>query len=1071
MVARQDSLDTTFTSRKSGEVGGDRSTAVNPSRMNGSGGGALGTSSTSPRGLGAFFQFGGNNSRNPNPAQKRRRANLLRVRIERALMVGMGLLAGYRMMTLDYSQIQENEAAALREDRHRVRGGVQQQHNHHHAVMPTLAKDAWALGAGFVVLALVHALFLTAHDRRLQFPIHKNVPLQPLKKRSSRYLNTTAPPTVARAAAAATADTDEDSEDDEAFHRERAADLHEENLLLNQESAQGMSWAGSGSGGTGTGAGIMDPVFGTLQNRFCRSGDGAAPQWRVWGSEAHWYRKGADSGSIFATVLVPVVLAAKFVQTVAGEKFSSTGLSGIKTAETVLSSMALSLTFGASVLIHMLLLKFFEGPSVPRTGNKIYQQQQYGRRPSSGVFKSTVLDSIVLPPPMSMTPVPASSTTTLSASTSANNLSTASGSLYPKNLYPHRPANNAISSPSSPSSPSLSAASSAPSSVVQNQPYRQTAPQQQQQQLQQQEVQDIFMFSADQMHHPSLLMGTSEAEKMSDREEIWIIALGFGGAYTGLITLLARFKWIPGLENTGAGMVMLNQNVFQLLMIGFAYFYRRSFTFGELTILAQVITLLINETLRMNFMTAPPSPAGAVLENPQFLFLLTLVVGMLLIGVLLTPVLMYCRRLAQMPTKGAKAADLQKREFKKKVAAGVVYSGLLVIVLGLIMPRCERVLGQNPFLWLIEFMLMTRIFSSEAVASLASSRGQSSLVMDPLIKPADHPSNGSGIGGAFGSGFGGASLQALMGIQIGWSRLGLCLYWILAVGCSVAFFYWMNSTIRRRSIMSSLNNRRKYYHALAVLMFVPGYLADEPFMHIAFSVGLAALIFLEYIRYFAVVPFGKEIHLFLVGFLDGRDGGPIILSHLYLLMGCAAPVWLAEQHILAGLSGIFALGVGDAMASIVGKRFGRHRWPGTIKTVEGTIAFVGSVMVAAGLIFVGMWMMSFVFGDYASSLLHKTTLAAQFGSGNNRPGLSGSSLLGGGGGTKTSPSRAMPSSLAPAALLSFSTWNDWSAVSWTVWGVVRYGIAVSVAAMLEAVSEQNDNLVIPVLMLAMVWLI
>lgn len=232
-------------------------------------------------------------------------------------------------------------------------------------------------------------------------------------------------------------------------------------------------------------------------------------------------------------------------------------------------------------------------------------------------------------------------------------------------------------------------------------------------------------------------------------------------------------------------------------------------------------------------------------------------------------------------------------------------------------------------------------------------------------------------------------------------------------------------------------------------------------MHIAFSVGLAALIFLEYIRYFAVVPFGKEIHLFLVGFLDGRDGGPIILSHLYLLMGCAAPVWLAEHHILAGLSGIFALGVGDAMASIVGKRFGRHRWPGTIKTVEGTVAFIGSVMVAAGAIFVGMWLMSFVFGDSASSLLQKGSLAA----------ATGVSSGGGVGGTKTSPPRALPSSMPPAALLSFSTWNDWSAVSWTLWGVVRYGIAVSVAAMLEAVSEQNDNLVIPVLMLAMVWLI
>ncbi|KAG0006681.1 hypothetical protein BGZ65_005236, partial [Modicella reniformis] len=229
----------------------------------------------------------------------------------------------------------------------------------------------------------------------------------------------------------------------------------------------------------------------------------------------------------------------------------------------------------------------------------------------------------------------------------------------------------------------------------------------------------------------------------------------------------------------------------------------------------------------------------------------------------------------------------------------------------------------------------------------------------------------------------------------------------------------------------------------------------EPFMHIAFSVGLAALIFLEYIRYFAVVPFGKEIHLFLVGFLDARDCGPIILSHLYLLMGCAAPVWLAEQNILAGLSGIFALGVGDAMASIVGKRFGRHRWPGTVKTVEGTVAFVASVMFAAGAIFLGMWFMSFVFGD------HSIGLRFAFSS-------SSASLL---KESEKFPPHTRSLSVRPASLHSLSTWDDWSSVKWSAWGVARYGMAVSAAAMLEAVSEQNDNLVIPVVLLSMVWLI
>ncbi|KAF8932389.1 hypothetical protein EDD21DRAFT_340309 [Dissophora ornata] len=944
-------------------------------------------------------------NKGPGLAQQRRRASMLRVRIERGLMVGMACLAGYRMMTLDYSNIQDKEGSAAStswSDSGRQSQIPNLQQGSQHDAIPGLARSAWILGAGFLLLALIHAFFLTAHDRHLQFPLHnKNLPLQPLRKRSSRFLNANASQAVAAAAVAA--ESDDDSEDDEALQRNINAELQQESLLLSQEGAQGTS----GNGG------MAEPALGSWQSRFCWSAESAVPQWRVWGSEAHWYRKGADNGSIFATVLVPIVLAAKFVQTVTDEKFLSTGTHGVRTAETVLSSMAFSLIFGTSILVHMLLLKVFDQTG---TGSK---HPHHSRKGSIGASGSTILDSIFLPSAMT-------TSSTLSTSMSANNLSNSS-SLYPKYLQPLNRQQQGVSSPSSPSSPSLSAASSAPSSLLLDH-----QPSQHQQQYQrQQEIQDAFIFSADQLHHPSLLAGISETDKSSDREEIWIIALGFGGAYTLLLTFLARFKCIPGLENTGAGMVMLIQSVFQMLMIGFAYFYRRSFTFGELAVLAQAITLLIHETLVVNFVTPPPAP-GAVLEHPQFMFLLTLVVGMLLIGVLLCPVLMYCRRLAQMPTKGASPANLQTREFKKKVAAGIVYSGLVAIVLGVVMPRCQRVLGENPFLWLVEFMLMTKIFTTT----------------QQLEQPGQSPVTSLAMTNATDAKFG---LETLMGARIGWSRLGLCLYWILAVVSSIVFFNWMNTSIRRRSIMGSLNNRRKYYHALAVLMFIPGYLTDEPFMHIAFSVGLASLIFLEYIRYFAVVPYGKEIHLFLVGFLDARDGGPIILSHLYLLMGCAAPVWLAEHHILAGLSGIFALGVGDAMASIVGKRFGRYRWPGTIKTVEGTIAFVVSVMMAAGAVFVGMWLMSFVFGD-SGRISSSASMAS------SSPSL-------------TAGPKALSSSMPPASLLSFSTWNDWSAVTWSVWGVIRYGMAVSVAAMLEAVSEQNDNLVIPVVMLAMVWLI
>ncbi|KAG8746603.1 hypothetical protein FRC12_014248 [Ceratobasidium sp. 428] len=144
----------------------------------------------------------------------------------------------------------------------------------------------------------------------------------------------------------------------------------------------------------------------------------------------------------------------------------------------------------------------------------------------------------------------------------------------------------------------------------------------------------------------------------------------------------------------------------------------------------------------------------------------------------------------------------------------------------------------------------------------------------------------------------------------------------------------------------SRNGRRKFFHALAVLMFVPGICWDPAFSHLSLSLAFSLFTFAEYIRYFAIYPFGAAVHVFLAEFLDEKDGGTAILSHFYLLTGCAVPLWLESASRVLGLAGVIVLGVGDALASIVGRKIGFSRWfPSSNKTIEGTAAFAASVFI------------------------------------------------------------------------------------------------------------------------------
>lgn len=146
-------------------------------------------------------------------------------------------------------------------------------------------------------------------------------------------------------------------------------------------------------------------------------------------------------------------------------------------------------------------------------------------------------------------------------------------------------------------------------------------------------------------------------------------------------------------------------------------------------------------------------------------------------------------------------------------------------------------------------------------------------------------------------------------------------------------------------------------------------------LYLSFAVATAVLVLLEYARLVRLPPFGASLHKFMAVYTDARDSGYTIRTHIYLLLGCALPVWLSgtgstadlgaaadtqegaragnalfARHGIEPYAGVIIIGVGDAMAAAVGSMFGRLKWRGTQKTLLGTFAAFTSVLVTAAVI-------------------------------------------------------------------------------------------------------------------------
>ena len=203
-------------------------------------------------------------------------------------------------------------------------------------------------------------------------------------------------------------------------------------------------------------------------------------------------------------------------------------------------------------------------------------------------------------------------------------------------------------------------------------------------------------------------------------------------------------------------------------------------------------------------------------------------------------------------------------------------------------------------------------------------------------------------------------------------RLLLCLYYISTIIIGLAIVLHLSKSVE-------VDTRRKVFHGMMVVMFLPSTFVDPPFVALAFILVLAVFLLLDLFRASQLPPLSGPLTRFLAPYVDGRDyRGPVVVSHMFLLIGCAIPLWLSlagtkmvgeepwegwevASRDLSMISGVVCVGMGDAAASLIGRRYGRRRWCWSGgKSLEGSFAF--AVAVVLGLTLGRAWL---VLGGWA----------------------------------------------------------------------------------------------------------
>ncbi|KAM0132069.1 hypothetical protein ACHAP3_006505 [Botrytis cinerea] len=233
------------------------------------------------------------------------------------------------------------------------------------------------------------------------------------------------------------------------------------------------------------------------------------------------------------------------------------------------------------------------------------------------------------------------------------------------------------------------------------------------------------------------------------------------------------------------------------------------------------------------------------------------------------------------------------------------------------------------------------------------------------------------------------------------TRLILLGYWLLIIITGLAIVF-------RLSKIYEVDTRRKVFHFMMVFILLPSTFVDPNYCALAMALVLGVFLLLDLLRASQLPPISRALAKFLMPYVDGRDlKGPVVVSHIFLGVGCAVPLWLSlgslpsyssssmelldsvsgseiasskflssssfeggaegeamdpwkgweipqRQREIAMVAGVICVGLGDAAASLVGRRCGKRKWYwGGGKSLEGSMAFM--VVVAVALVGAKGW--------------------------------------------------------------------------------------------------------------------